>query len=144
MHRFSFIHSQSWRSFRNHWLLIFCSSFLFLPHLAAQPDFAVRGEVLDPLGARVAHASVDLIEGGKVVAHTDTGNDGRFRLDAGARGSYRIRVQAASFETTTTALLSSGDAARMPLEITLATATLTQAGDRHGYRCAHAPGADRR
>lgn len=100
------------------------------PALNAQqpsaPTGRIHGVVRDPLGAVVAGASVDLLEGFRVAAHSSTDAAGEFRFDLPSPGFYRIRVSAASFEPTETPTTHFSGAPGQELDVTLATATLTQ------------------
>ena len=93
---------------------------------APQATGSLHGEVRDPLGALVPHASVELLAGDLVMASTQTDSQGNFSFEARPGGLYRVRVSASSFATTTTAnaYLKANGHAR--LSVTLATATLTQ------------------
>jgi iron complex outermembrane receptor protein/vitamin B12 transporter len=94
--------------------------------LTAQQTKDLRGEVRDPLGALVTSASVDLLEDSRVIAHTTTGSDGAFQFSLPESGRYSVRVVALSFQTTTTPAAYFSDSSRAELDVTLATATLTQ------------------
>jgi len=94
--------------------------------LFGQQQKTLRGAVHDPLGALVANASVELLQGEDVVARTKTGADGAFSLDLPASERYRVRVSASSFETTTTPALYVTGSGKSDLDVTLATQTLTQ------------------
>ena len=52
----------------------------------------VAGLVLDPAGAPVANAIVDLLDGVRVVESTTTDPAGRFRFEAVAPGTYQLRA----------------------------------------------------
>jgi vitamin B12 transporter len=58
---------------------------------------SIRGRVTDSTGARVAHAAIALLQGGKIVANTVTGSDGSFTLTTGQSGRFFIVVSANSF-----------------------------------------------
>ena len=92
--------------------------------LSAQSARNLHGTVDDPLGAVVVGASVDLLEGDRLVSSTTTGEDGTYRFELPAAARYRVRVNAPSFQPTSTpATYISGSEA---LDVTLATQTLTQ------------------
>jgi iron complex outermembrane receptor protein/vitamin B12 transporter len=97
-------------------ILVLLSSAIF-----AQQTKQLSGRVLDPLGALVPQATVELLADAKVVGKTTTDADGRFHLQLPGTGRYRLRVTAKSFETTTTALAYSSGA----VDVTLHTPTLT-------------------
>ena len=94
--------------------------------LPAQQTKALYGEVRDPLGALVTSASVDLLEDSRVIAHTTTTSEGAFQFSLPESSRYSVRVAAPSFQTTTTSTAYYSDSSRAELDVTLATATLTQ------------------
>jgi iron complex outermembrane receptor protein/vitamin B12 transporter len=94
--------------------------------LSAQQQKTLHGSVRDPLGALMGGASVDLLQGDRVIAHTESGQDGTFHFDVAASERYRVRVSDASFETTTTPMVLVGSSDPSELDVTLATETLTQ------------------
>jgi iron complex outermembrane receptor protein/vitamin B12 transporter len=89
--------------------------------LAQQPK-QLRGRVLDPLGALVPQATVELLDDAKVVGKTTSGADGSFQLALPEVGRYRLRVAAKGFQTTTTAAAYASGA----VDVTLHTPTLTE------------------
>jgi len=93
---------------------------------AAQERKQLRGAVHDPLGALVVSASVDLLQGDRVIATTRTGPHGTFHFDIPASARYSVRVSAPTFETTTTAALYTNGSGNDEIDVTLATQTLTQ------------------
>lgn len=94
--------------------------------LRAQQQKTLRGTVHDPVGALVVGASVELLQGEHVVASLKSGPDGAFQFDVPASGRYRVRVTAASFETTVTPAVYVVGSSTAELDVTLATQTLTQ------------------
>ena len=92
----------------------------------AQQQKTLSGSVHDPLGALVPNASVDLLHGDTVVTSTRTDPNGVFHLEVPLSDRYRVRVTAASFETTTTSPVYINGPGKADLDITLATQTLTQ------------------
>jgi vitamin B12 transporter len=94
--------------------------------LRGQAPARLHGEVLDPLGAVVVHAAVDLVKATKVVATTTSGVDGSFEFNVAAAGRYAVRATAATFETTTTPAVYLGTSGRADVTITMATRTVTQ------------------
>jgi iron complex outermembrane receptor protein/vitamin B12 transporter len=92
----------------------------------AQRQKSLHGTVHDPLGSVVAGASVELLREDKVIASAKTNPDGAFRFEVPASQRYRIRVSAATFETTTTAALYVAGPGDEEADVTLATQTLTQ------------------
>jgi len=91
-----------------------------------QQTRALRGEVRDPLGALIASASVDLLEDGRVIAHTTTSGEGAFQFSLPGSSRYSVRVAAPSFQTTTTPAAYFSDSSKAELHVTLATETLTE------------------
>ena len=87
---------------------------------------SVHGVVRDPLGAVVAGASVDLLDGTRTIATTISGPAGEFAFNLPESGRYRARAVASSFETTTTPVIYLDGSSKDTLDITLATRTLTQ------------------
>ncbi len=97
---------------------------------AEPPTKTIHGVVQDPLGALVVGAAVDLLlDSGanpQVAARTTTGPDGIFRFVLPQSGRYRVRVTAASFQTTTTPDEYSAGSSSAEINVTLTTQTLTQ------------------
>lgn len=104
--------------------ILFCPG--FPASVLAQQGHVLHGKIQDPLGALVTGASVDLLEDGRVIAHTTTSDDGAFQLSFPGAGRYSVRVVAPTFQTTTTPATYLTESSRPELDITLATATLTQ------------------
>lgn len=78
------------------------AAFLLGPRASAAPEASpqgvrIEGEVLDELGAPVAGAQVSLLIKASVVAHTATGEDGRFFLDAAAATEGTLVFSARGF-----------------------------------------------
>jgi vitamin B12 transporter len=86
----------------------------------------VHGVVHDPLGARVAGASVELLDGERVAASTSSGPDGEFQITFPKPGRYRIRVTSPSFQMTMTPAAYYQGQSEADVDVTLATKTLTQ------------------
>lgn len=68
---------------------------LCIPSAAASGE--LRGSVLDPMGAAVAHADVKLIRGKLILATAVTDDVGRFGFSSLKPGRYRVRVAAPGF-----------------------------------------------
>jgi len=60
----------------------------------------VRGKVTDSLGAAVANARVELMQGPKVLAFSLTGPDGHYEVSSGLQGRFAVLVVAQSFKAT--------------------------------------------
>ena len=58
----------------------------------------VRGTVTNPLGAPVANARVQLIQGRQVAAFTVSGPDGAFEIRSTALGRFVLLASAAAFD----------------------------------------------
>jgi len=93
--------------------------------LAAEQG-ALRGTVKDPLGAVVANASVELLNGTSVVNTTTTDATGNYSFDVPVSARYQVRAAANTFQTTTSQPVYVSKSAKAELNITLATQTLTQ------------------
>ena len=72
------------------------AAFLFLAAPLARAVI-VRGTVTDPLGATVAGARVQLIQGQTVAAFAFTGADGSFEIRSTAPGRFLLLTSARSF-----------------------------------------------
>jgi Carboxypeptidase regulatory-like domain len=68
----------------------------------AQSDGSIRGSLIDPLGARVSSAIVNLTLGGKVVREGMSDARGDFAFDGLAEGRYQIEVTSPGFQSRTT------------------------------------------
>ena len=93
--------------------------------LAAEQG-SLRGAVRDPLGAVVAGATVELLNGTVVVKTTTTDGTGNYIFDVPSSARYRVRAVAPTFQSTTSESLYITKSAKAELDITLATQTLTQ------------------
>ncbi len=98
----------------------------FGPVLHAQGLLTLQGAVRDPLGAMVVGASVDLLDGDRIVASVKTDSDGAYHFMIPAAARYHIRANAPTFQTTTTPAVYLSGSGNAALDITLATQTLTQ------------------
>ncbi len=103
------------------------------PCLAANGP-TLHGSVRDPLGALVAGAKLALLrdEPGHpdghpdVVARATVDAQGTYRFALPAAGRYTVRVQAPTFQTTTSQPVFVSDHGDAELDLTLATRTLTE------------------
>jgi vitamin B12 transporter len=93
--------------------------------LAAEQG-ALHGTVEDPLGAVVANASVELLNGSSVVNTATTDAAGKYSFDVPTSARYQVRATANTFQTTTSQPVYVSKSAKAELNITLATQTLTQ------------------
>jgi vitamin B12 transporter len=93
--------------------------------LAAEQG-SLRGTVSDPLGAIVAGAKVELINGTTVVKTTTTDGAGNYTFDVQENARYSVRAVAPTFQSTTSESIYITKSTKAELDITLATQTLTQ------------------
>jgi vitamin B12 transporter len=93
---------------------------------SAPEQGSLRGMVRDPLGAVVAGATVELLDGSSVVKKTTTDGTGSYSFDVTASALYRVRAVAPTFQSTTSESVYITKTAKAELDITLATQTLTQ------------------
>jgi len=116
-------------------LLIVSLLFLSSPSTAsgAEPPAAsvtesgtLRGTVTDPLGAVVAAAKVELLEGATVVQTATTDAAGNYLFHVKSSALYRVRVDAPTFQPTTSLSAFVTSSTRAERNVTLATQTLTQ------------------
>ena len=101
---------------------IFCRVNLF-----AEGGFAIAGVVRDGSGARIAQARVTArLAGGTTAAETLTGEQGEFRIEVEAAGSYSVEVSAAGFKPAAAKAVLAANAPTASLEIALEVAELTE------------------
>jgi vitamin B12 transporter len=93
--------------------------------LAAEQG-SLHGVVRDPLGAVVANATVDLLNGNLVVKTTTTDGAGNYIFQVPESARYQVRAVAPTFQSTTSDSVYLTRSAKAELNITLATQTLTQ------------------
>ena len=107
----------------------FCFCFLCislpLTLLAADRGF-IHGAVTDPLGAVVAHAKVELLEGGEVAASATTGQDGQYRFPLAGGKRYQIRVLAPSFHPVLADVPYASGSGDILVNVVLSVETLAQ------------------
>jgi vitamin B12 transporter len=96
-----------------------------VPALAAEQG-SLRGSVKDPLGAVVAGATVELLNGTTVVKTTTTDGAGNYAFDVPENTRYTVRAVAPTFQSTTSESIYLTKSTKAELNITLATQTLTQ------------------
>src|SRR5438270_13232425 len=71
--------------------------FFLLSSALAIANNGIRGRILDPLGAHIPNATVELLADGKQIKQTTTDADGMYRFEAIDSGRYTIRATAAGF-----------------------------------------------
>jgi vitamin B12 transporter len=96
-----------------------------IPGLAAEQG-SVHGTVSDPLGAIVAGAKVELLNGTTVVKTTTTDGAGNYVFEVPENARYRVRAVAPTFQSTTSDSVYITKSTKAELDVTLATQTLTQ------------------
>lgn len=85
---------------------------LLAPAVEAQPSVTLSGQVTDPSGSVVPGAAIEVASGGRTIAATTTGPDGRYRLAVAPGGRYEMRVRVTGFADATVALMPAGDITR--------------------------------
>jgi vitamin B12 transporter len=93
--------------------------------LAAEQG-SLRGTVSDPLGALVAGAKVELLNGTTVVKTTTTDGTGNYVFDIPENARYSVRAIAPTFQSTTSESVYVTKSTKADVNITLATQMLTQ------------------
>jgi len=118
---------------KHRWPAAHASLFLLLIALTVQGaemmTYEVRGRVLDPSGAVIARARVDLFRQGQTpVATAETNEAGEFRVGPVPAGSYELVARAPGMERQSRALnvpRTSGEPVEMVLSISPLAATVT-------------------
>jgi vitamin B12 transporter len=87
----------------------------------------LTGAVSDPLGARVASASVTLLGDGASASQTMTDAEGEFTFQNVTEGRYQVRAEVAGFETQTTDPVFVAGSGRTSIDVVLAVGPLQQA-----------------
>ena len=106
-------------------LFVFSTLLSAVPATAAEQG-SLRGTVTDPLGAIVAGAKVELLNGTTIVRTTTTDGAGNYLFDVIEPARYSVRALAPTFRSTTSDSIYLTKSVRAELNITLATQTLTQ------------------
>jgi len=86
---------------------------------AQEASASIAGTVVDPLGARVAGASVKLLRGRQVSGETTSDTRGDFSFDALPEGRYRIQASADGFQVRTTSQIFLPAGARRSVDVSL-------------------------
>ncbi len=93
---------------------------------SAMDQGSLHGTVRDPLGAVVAGATVELLDGTKVVKTTTSDGAGNYNFDVPGSALYRVRATAPTFQSTASESVYLTKSVKAELNITLATEILTQ------------------
>jgi vitamin B12 transporter len=113
--------------FRNFGCELLLAALLFQPWRAfAGESGTLHGTVTDPLGAVVAGASVELMEGTSVLQQTQTDSSGAYRFVVNKAGRFQVRAVAPTFQPTISNPVFVTTTEKAEVNITLATETLTQ------------------
>ncbi|HYS24413.1 MAG TPA: TonB-dependent receptor, partial [Vicinamibacterales bacterium] len=95
--------------------------------MAAQQGGAVTGTVSDPLGGRVASASVTLLRDGQSAGQATTDEAGEFTLPGVAEGRYQVKAEAGGFEPRTTDPIFVAGSSRTSIDVVLSVGPLAEA-----------------
>ena len=91
---------------------------------AAADGASIKEVIVDPLGARVAGASVTLLQDNRTVKETKSGVDGEFSFDALPEGRYRVQAASEGFQPRTTSPMFVAAGAATTVEVSLSIGTL--------------------
>jgi vitamin B12 transporter len=105
---------------------VLASTFVITAPAWAQQG-TLTGAVSDPLGARVASASVTLLGDGASPSQTMTDAEGEFTFQNVTEGRYQVRAEVAGFETQTTDPVFVAGSGRTSIDVVLAVGPLQQA-----------------
>jgi iron complex outermembrane receptor protein/vitamin B12 transporter len=107
-----------------------CAAFAFFLTTyasAAQQGGAVTGTVSDPLGGRVASASVTLLRDGQSAGQATTDEAGEFTVPGVAEGRYQVKAEAGGFEPRTTDPIFVAGSSRTSIDVVLSVGPLAEA-----------------
>ena len=85
----------------------------------------VQGAIVDPAGAPIPGATVELLLGTREVAKVVSAKDGAFRFPDVGPGNYRIRVTLVGFRQTLQDIVV-GDVAPAPVRVKLLVGSVTE------------------
>jgi vitamin B12 transporter len=85
----------------------------------AQTPGSLTGAVVDPLGARVAGATVTLLRDTEVAKETTSNSQGDFAFDGLPEGRYQIQATAAGFQIRTTSAMFLAAGAKATVDVSL-------------------------
>ena len=101
--------------------------FLVASHAAqAQSRAIISGQVSDPVGGRVASATISLLRDAQQVNQTRTDENGTFVFRDVAEGRYAVRVEASGFETRTTEAVFASGGGRTAIDIVVSIGPLQE------------------
>jgi len=92
---------------------------------AADPTGSIRGVITDPLGAVIAEATVDLIQGNKQ-ATTTTDRQGVYRFTAVPSGRYTVRAHAIGFAQQQSEVVYVGAGNEATVDLVLKVGSVSQ------------------
>src|SRR5258705_11595308 len=93
----------------------------------AQQQGTLAGTVSDPLGGRIAAASVTLLRDGQPAGQATTNEAGEFTITGLAEERYQVRAEAGGFETRTTDPMFVAGSGRTSVDLVLSVGPLQQA-----------------
>ena len=114
----------NWKSSATWALLLFVC---VLTRVSAQQQATLTGTVSDPLGARIAAATVTLLRDGQQQGQVQTNEVGEFSFSGVMEGRYQVRAEAARFDARTTDPLFVSGAGRSSIDVVLSVGPLQQA-----------------
>ena len=85
----------------------------------AADSATIKGSVIDPLGARVAEATVKLLRDGAAVKDTRSDAAGAFAFDGLPEARYQLQLSASGFQSRTTSQIFVAGGATVSVEIPL-------------------------
>ena len=100
--------------------------FLCAAPAAYAQSTTIIGEISDPLGGRVAAATVTLLRDGQQVQQTTTDTNGVFVFREVPENRYALRVEAAGFEPRTTDAMFAGVSGRNTFDVILSVGPLQE------------------
>jgi vitamin B12 transporter len=99
--------------------LLFLGALCWGAPASAQDGGSVAGTVVDPLGARVNHATVRLLREDQIASETRSDAQGEFTFNAVPGGRYRIQASADGFQVRTTSPVFVSPGAKVVVEVPL-------------------------
>jgi Carboxypeptidase regulatory-like domain len=84
------------------WITLF--PLLLAPAILAAQDLILQGRVVDPSGNALQGAAIQLIEGERVVAKTQSASDGHFSFPVHSPGGFTIKANSPGFQPITQTL----------------------------------------